>query len=379
MLQLAVSCNGRSSPFSGAFLMDFVQPDSTFIIPLLRPNSAPGALSDFVGDENNKTLRYLITSQSLKTSDWPLILYGSTGTGKTELAHSIIKLDPFSVASKPIYQSAIEFSRFFNSAVDTDSTEGFRKRYIKSGGLVVDDIHNFSRFPAAQQEMVYLLDQLALIGTPIIMTANQPVQMIEALIPQLASRLLNGLCINLKPPGIEARRVIVNRLANVFDIEMDLESVDLLVKRLPVTVPKIRQFYVQFLAQRDSSFSGPVTRNELSIYFDELNSKDQERLANLIIQSVAREFKLSPTDITGSSRKQTTALARSISIYLHRSLLLMSFSKIGSYYGGRDHSTIMHAYKKILDVLNDDQKDNASRARTLKLESQLNEVLAVNI
>ena len=110
-----------------------------------------------------------------------------------------------------------------------------------------------------------------------------------------------------------------------------------------------------------------------------MNSKDQEKFVDLIIRSVANEFKLSPADIRGSSRKQTTALARAISIYLHRTLLLMSFAKIGSYYGNRDHSTVMHAYRKVLDLLGDDRNDNIPRARTLKLESQLHEILAVNI
>ncbi len=359
--------------------MDFVQPGSTFLIPLLRASHAPGTLPEFVGDEANETLRYFAKQENLPRSDWPLVLSGPTGSGKTELAYSIVKPDESPGSAKPVYQSAVEFSRFFKSAVDTDSTRDFRLRYMKAPVVVVDDLHQFSRFPAAQQEMVYILDQLALKGTPVIVTSAQPVQLVDGLMPQLASRLLNGLCVDVKPPGPAARRVIISRLAGVYETRLGPGAVGLLVKRLPVTVPKIRQFFIQFLAQRERPAGAPVVQDELSAYFDHLNSNDQEKLADLIIQSVAREFELSPADIRGSSRKQTTALARSVSIYLHRSLLLVSFSKIGSYYGGRDHSTIMHAYKKILALMGDDRNDNPSRSRTLKLESQLNEIFALNI
>lgn len=366
-------------PFLAVFLMDFVQPDSTFLIPLLRSSHAPGALPEFVGDETNETLRYFTKQENMRHSDWPVVLSGPTGAGKTELAYSIVKPAESSGSAKPIYQSAVEFSRFFNSAVDTDSTRDFRLRYMKSTLVVVDDLHHFSRFPAAQQEMVYLLDQLAFKRTPVVMTSNQPVQLVDGLMPQLASRLLNGLCVDVKAPGFAARCIIISRLASIHKMEIGPGSVSFLVKRLPVTVPKIRQFFVQFLVQRNLPAGAPVAQDELSAYFDHLNSNDQEKLADLIVQSVAREFKLSPADIRGSSRKQTTALARSVSIYLHRSLLLMSFSKIGSYYGGRDHSTIMHAYKKVLAFMGDNQNDNISRTRTLKLESQLNEIFAVNV
>lgn len=359
--------------------MGFVQPDSTFLIPLLRSSRAPGALPEFVGDGNNEALKYFMKPESMRSSDWPLVLFGQTGTGKTELAHSIIMPDGLPGSAKPVYQTAIEFSRLFKSAVDTDSTRDFRLRYMKSALVVIDDLHHFSRFPAAQQELVYVLDQLAAKGTPVITTSNRPVQLVDGLMPQLASRLLGGLCVDLKPPGPDARQVIINRLAAVHEMDLDPGLVGFLANRLPVTVPKIRQFFVQFLAQRSGPAGAPVAQDELAAYFDQLKSYDREKLADLIIQSVAREFKLSPADIKGSSRKQTTALARSVSIYLHRSLLLMSFAKIGSYYGGRDHSTIMHAYKKVLAFLGDDRNDNVPRARTLKLESQLNEIFAVNV
>ena len=359
--------------------MVFVQTNSTFLIPLLRPNCAFGTLSEFVGDEANDALRYLSNPETIRSSDWPVVLFGPTGTGKTELAHSIISQNEVPPTAKPIYQTAIEFSRLFKSAVDTDSTREFRLKYKKSSVLVLDDLHHFSRFPSAQQELVYLIDQLVLRNIPLIATANQPVQNIDGLIPQLTSRLLNGLSIDVHPPGPAARRIIIQKLSDFHEVVLDSKSVDFLIKRLPVTVPKINQFFIQYRSIQKSSSKSPVSLEELIAYFDQLHSGDQDQFAELIIQTVAKEFKLSAADIKGSSRKQTTAMARSIAIYLQRSLLMLSFTKIGSLYGGRDHSTIMHAYKKILDIATDDQSENIARIKTLKLESLLNELLAVNI
>ncbi len=359
--------------------MSFVQPDSTFLIPLSRPEGALGVLPDFVGDENNQTLKYFLKPSNTDGHDWPLVLFGPTGTGKTGLAHSLVNLDPTLNSGRPIFQTFVDFSRLFQSAVDTDSTQEFRQKYLKSDLIVLDDLQEFVRFPKAQQEMVNLLDQLHHSGSPLVVTSNQPVQLINGLLPQLVSRLLHGLSIELKPPGPHARRVIIDRLANLHGAPLATDALDVLVDRLPLTFPKINQFFIQYLTSCNRQPDAVISREDLLAYFNQLNSKDQEKIVDLIIRSVANEFKLSPADIRGSSRKQTTALARAISIYLHRTLLLMSFAKIGSYYGNRDHSTVMHAYRKVLDLLGDDRNDNIPRARTLKLESQLHEILAVNI
>ena len=359
--------------------MVFVQTNSTFFIPFLRPNCAFGALSEFVGDEANEALRYLTNSETMRSSDWPIVLFGPTGTGKTELAYSVVAQNEPTPSAKPVYQTSVEFSRLFKSAVDTDSTREFRLKYEKASVLVLDDLHQLSRFPSAQQELVYLIDQLVIKNIPIITTANLPVQNIDGLIPQLASRLLNGLSFGVHPPGPAARKIIIEKLSGFHEATLDAKSVDFLVKRLPVTVPKINQFFIQFRSSNQSSSQNTISLVELADYFDQLHSGDQDRFAELIIQTVAKEFKLSVADLKGSSRKQTTAMARSIAIYLQRSLLKLSFTKIGSLYGGRDHSTIMHAHKKIIDIITDHKNENIIRIKTIKLESQLNELLAVNI
>ena len=130
--------------------MNFVQSDSTFLIPLSHPSGAPGILPEFVADQSNPTLRYFLDPVNLRCSDWPLVLFGPTGTGKTGLAHSLVKPDMMLGAGRPVYQTFVDFSRLFQSAVDTDSTQEFRRRYLKAGLVVLDDLHEFSRFPMAQ-------------------------------------------------------------------------------------------------------------------------------------------------------------------------------------------------------------------------------------
>ena len=126
MLQWAVSFAALSAPFSGGFLMNFVQPDSTFLIPLSRPEGAPGVLPDFVADENNQTLKYFLDPANTEFHDWPLVLFGPTGTGKTGLAHSLVQLQQTPRPGRPIFQTFVDFSRLFQSAVDTDSTQEFQ-------------------------------------------------------------------------------------------------------------------------------------------------------------------------------------------------------------------------------------------------------------
>lgn len=373
----------------------------------------PNGLARFVGDQQNQLLKYLILpmlpndqadNKSLQTElQWPLVLFGPSGTGKTSLAMTVVSelADRFqsqhseskeknSPNSKPIYLSAVDFDRRFRTAIETDSVEDLRNRLMQSKGVVIDDIHQLVNKPAAQAEFMIILDRMSRKNWPIVITMDCSPQECTGLSSRLVSRLLGGLSIPVNPPGEKARAEIIRDLAEINGLDLTDDAVSLLVDRLNVTVPKLNHFFAQvknsLKAEKGSEenskqidqFGGPIDAAKLTRIFKR-SSTDNDQLSRLIIKEVAKEFHLKTAELKSNSRKQTIVLARGIAIYLNRTLLGTSFSKIGSYFGGRDHSTIMHAYRKVEAIVADTDSANTSNSTIYsieKLKQTLTEQLA---
>ncbi|MFK7767563.1 MAG: helix-turn-helix domain-containing protein [Mariniblastus sp.] len=369
-------------------------------------------LARFVGDNSNLILKYLTTDAlneqfSNSSSQWPLVLFGPSGTGKTSLALTIVsnltdKLskslnsnDRRSVpAPKPIFMSALDFDRRFRSALETDSIEDFRKRLVQSAGVVIDDLHQLTNKPAAQNEFLLVLDEMCQKNRPIVVTMDCSLQQSKGLSTQLLSRLAGGLSLPVNPPGPVARLEIVRDLANINRVHLTEDACQLLVERLNVTVPKLDHIFAQIKTalrlersdsdnerNNDAANLDPIDAAKLTRLFKRTDN-DVEQSCQLIAKLVAKEFDLKVANLKSNSRKQSIVMARGIAIYLNRTLLGTSFLKIGSYFGNRDHSTIMHAFRKIekLNDSSDGKPDAASTKNTIsKLRQQLTEQFASQI
>ena len=192
-----------------------------------------------------------------------------------------------------------------------------------------------------------------------------------------------GLSIPVNPPGEKARFEIIRDLAEINSLNLTDDAVSLLVDRLNVTVPKLNHFFAQvknkLKADQDKeSDNSPLNAAKLTRLFKKTNA-DADQFSKIIIQQVAKEFHLKPAELKSNSRKQTIVLARGIAIYLNRILLDTSFSKIGSHFGNRDHSTIMHAYRKIETIVADSDSANQTNSTGYsieKLKQSLTELLA---
>ena len=377
-----------------------------------RDDSRSIGLARFVGDNSNSILKYLTTNpfsadKVQSNAQWPLVLFGPSGTGKTSLALTIVsdladqlnkRLEESKTQSsrrlnsnlrpgpnqKPIYMSALDFDRRFRAALDTDSVDDFRKRLIQSAGVVIDDLHQLINKPAAQNEFVLVLAEMCRKNRPIVVTMDCSLQQSKGLSTQLLSRLAGGLSLPVNPPGPLARMEIIGDLANINRIVLTEDACQLLVERLNVTVPKLDHIFAQIKTalrkeETDSDENSidltPIDAARLTRLFKRTDT-DVERSSQLITKLVAKEFDLKVSDLKSNSRKQSIVMARGIAIYLNRSLLGTSFLKIGTYFGNRDHSTIMHAYRKIkkLNDCADENLDATSTKNTIsKLRQQLTE------
>lgn len=369
-----------------------------------RSPSRPLGLARFVGDTPNLLLKYLISEESRNNlnSQWPIVLFGPSGTGKTSLALTIVSdladqsdridevipLNQSKVGSsfgKPIFLSALEFDRRYRSAIETDSVDDFRKKLIQSAGVIIDDVDRLENKTAAQAELVRVLDQMSAKKRPIVITMPVSPQLCNGLSSRLISRLSLGLSLPVNPPGPEARLEIIRELANINQINLSDDAALLLADRLQVTVPKLNHVFAQIktsLAADTNSHSELINATKLTKIFKK-SASEVESLCQLIIKSVAKEFDLKVSDLKSNSRKQSIVMARGVSVYLNRELLGVSFLKIGSYLGNRDHSTIMHANRKIEKLISSDadsnDADSSIQSIVLKLKQELTEKFASQI
>ncbi len=372
-------------------------------------DARPLGIARFVGDESNVLLRYLVRKnrsvrQAMLDSQWPVVLFGPAGTGKTSLALTIVSelsdrdettlqtdsVVPFSTQptrtnpGKTVFMTALDFDRRFRAALEADSVEDFRKRLVQSSGLVVDDLHRLVDKSAAQNEFLLILEEMCRKNRAIVITMGVSPQLCSGLSAQLVSRLSSGLTLPVNPPGPTARLEIVRDLAKINQIQLTEDAMKLLVDRLNVTVPKLDHVFAQIktsLRARKADPIQPIDATRLTRIFKK-SVGDLDSLSQLIIRSVAAEFNLKVAELKSDSRKQSIVMARGVAIYLNRTLLGTSFLKIGTYFGNRDHSTIMHANRKIEKLVSggDSNIDSGStRNVVFKLKQQLTEQFASQI
>jgi chromosomal replication initiator protein len=362
----------------------------------------PTGLNRFVGDRPNQLLKVFHqghkafdkpSKTSVWTSDtvWPLVLFGPSGAGKTSLGLSFLSdLNGLSTANvehqsteqKPGYISASDFDRRFRSAMETDSVVEFRSTLASRSGLLIDNLHELASKPVAQHEMVQLIDEMVAKNRPILFTMTDSPFESTQLIPQLASRLGSGLSLPVSPPGPDARFEIIRDLAELHRLRFTPQAMLILVEKLPVTVPGINHFLLQFklsLAESDRSHNTPIIEaDQVSQWLDTDDSATVE-IEKLIRKAVAKTFNVTVADLASQSRKQTTVLARGVAIWLNRQLTQTSFKKIGQQFGNRDHSTIMHSWRKIDCLVNKNQTNSDTVLATQKTIRKLEQTLTQQI
>ncbi len=344
-------------------------------------------LDQFIGDDANHLLRYVTTNDFLsqliepdRSSSpvlTPIVFSGPTGTGKTSLAMALIsklmvavenrsggRLLPFSDASlgkvepsdldtKPVYLTGSEFVRRYYAAIDTDTVDEFRQSILQSTALLLDNVQQIANKIPAQRELESLLDQAIKLHLPVFVICNTPPAAIEGFSQRLVSRLASGLTVPFHPPGAEARSCITRKLAEIHQVQLTENALDQLNNQFEVTVPRLEHLFGQIkLKQRIAQEVGDVLCNnmmDVALLQKILAPRDEDlvKMIRLIQKRVANKYELNLSDLKGNSRKQTIVLARGVAIYLTRALLGCSFLKIGNAFGKRDHSTILHSFRKI--------------------------------
>jgi chromosomal replication initiator protein len=283
----------------------------------------------------------------------PLLIYGPTGCGKTHLlsaiGNEVARRDD---GARVLYVTSESFVNDMIRALQNRMMEEFRAKYRRSCDyLLIDDVQFLAGKERTQEEFFHTFNELISGGALIAMTSDVPPSEITGLEGRLRTRFGAGLIADIGPTDPETMRAIIQQKAADRNIEFPPEVSKLIADRHRGSV-RDAEGAVNKLCALHTFFKKPITEAFLRENMPELFSAPRRTITiELIIEATARYHALKPEDLTGTSKTKTLTSPRHIAMYLARELTEASFPEIGKAFGGRDHSTVQYACKKITESL----------------------------
>ena len=280
----------------------------------------------------------------------PLFVYGSAGLGKTHLLQAIGNYVRENFPRLRVRYVSTE--TFMNEFVETlrakDDMGAFRRRYRECDVLLIDDVQFMDRKESLQEELFHTFNSLYGASKQIVLTSDRPPKAIATLEDRLRSRLLSGLTTDIQPPELETRIAILRTKAEHESAVVSDEILDFIASNVRDNIRELEGALIRVTAFASLNRQ-PLTRETAEIVLADMVAASQPRqiTANQILEMSASHFGFSVEDLCGPSRRRPLVLARQIGMYLFRDLTDFSYPAIGREFGGRDHTTVIHAYDKI--------------------------------
>ena len=283
----------------------------------------------------------------------PLFIYGSSGLGKTHLMHAIgnqiLSKNP---TKKILYVSSETFTNEFIYALEHKRVEEFINKYRKIDVLLIDDIQFLSNKESLQNEFFYTFNALYEIGKQIVVSSDRPPNEISVLEERIRTRFACGLIVDVQAPDFETKIAILNKKSSENDIAISSDVLEYIARHTGSNVRELEgilNYIVMFKSQDKKENGNQITINIVKDALRHLQSNTNEITPKIIIDVVSRYFNVSVQDLLSGKRSKQIAYPRQIAMYLCRILTDYSFPEIGEFFNGKDHTTIMHGYKKIND------------------------------
>ncbi|WP_425459369.1 chromosomal replication initiator protein DnaA [Flexivirga caeni] len=284
----------------------------------------------------------------------PLFVYGDSGLGKTHLLHAIGNyVRNYYPHMRVRYVNSEEFTNDFINSIRDDKASSFQKRYRDNVDvLLIDDVQFLQGKDGTQEEFFHTFNALHNSEKQIVLTSDQPPKMLSGLEDRMRSRFEWGLTTDVKPPDLETRIAILRKKAVADSMKLPDEVLSLIASKVPSNIRELEGALIRVSAY--ASVSNQRVTEELAarVLKDLMPSSGSGQIsATTIMQQTAKYFELSVEELCGSSRSRTLVNARQIAMYLCRELTDLSLPKIGQQFGGRDHTTVMHADRKIRQLM----------------------------
>ena len=309
-------------------------------------------LKSFIEGANNQFARAAATSVAENPGQPnfnPLVIYGGVGLGKTHLMHAIgnhiTQLHP---DLKMICATSEKFTLDFISSIQKNSTLSFSKRYRSADVLLIDDNQFFQNKEQTQEQFFHTFNELYQAGKQIVMTADRYPGEMSGLQDRLLSRFRSGLAVDIQPPDFEVRVAILMDKAEQNGLDLPYDIVEFMATHIKNNVRELESTIIRILAHSS------LTNREIDITMVKQAVKDRlgkqfitELTIEDIIGRVAEATNFSEQNLVSASRKKPLVEARQMAMYLSREILGSPLVELGMHFGGRDHTTVLHACRSI--------------------------------
>ena len=318
---------------------------------------AASYLSRYIGSNENSLAKFaadLLQDTAVRFN--PLMFVGPTGVGKSHVSFGLAaRWHAAHPHKKLVSTTGADFARAYAHAIDTDSLAEFRTRFRRAAFCLIDGLDELATKPAAQEDLALTLDELVNNDVRVLVTGRKLPAEMESLSPRLCSRLSAGLVVPFVAPGAAARRILLVQLAEIHEVSLPEPVIDLLADgpdggSSPFqTVPQLNHAILQ-LASAAQAKKQPIDVSLVDELLEE-NSANKSPSLSVIATAVAKCFALPTADLRSASRRQLAVRARGVAMLLARKFTDASLDSIGQHFGGRDHTTVLHACRKTEELL----------------------------
>jgi chromosomal replication initiator protein len=299
------------------------------------------------GNEFAKSAALAVAQAPGKTKFNPLLIYGGVGLGKTHLLHAIGNYLLSSSINNIVYSSSEEFYLNFIDAIKNNKTKQFSDTFRYAQVLLIDDIHFLSGKESTQEEFFYIFNSLYQKERQIVLTTDIPPSSLIGLQDRLVSRFQWGLCVDIQPPNLETRIAILKKKAEEGKLNIAENILSFIAENISSNIRELEGIIIRLLA-----FSS-ITKQDITI--DLVKTIIQEKVKkntfkvsiDEIINIVTEYYKIPVNNIREKNRRKEVALCRQLAMYMVKSFTNYSLKSIGLHFGGRDHSTVIHAIQNI--------------------------------
>ena len=348
----------------------------TIALPWVRPEDPTQTgsarrsiegLRPFVAGPENRLIQSAVEALKSDAPQFsPLVLYGPSGSGKSHLLQGLtgvlIEKNP---DLNVVTATGSDFAREYGNSLRQESNNETRTRFFGTDCLVIEDLHELLHFPSMQQVMVHLLDELERRGATVLVSCRENPIAMEGFSGELRSRLSSGLLVPVALPEQGTREVLIQTIAARHHREITQMAAQKLAVAFPHGLLQLSGIVNRLIAQ------APSQRCIDMALVEELLRSDRNP-ANVTLRNIAlltaRYFRVKVADLKGSSRRQSIVRARSVAMLLARQLTEQSLKAIGTHFGGRDHTTVMHAVGSVEAKL---KKDIALREAVAELRANI--------
>jgi chromosomal replication initiator protein len=313
---------------------------------------------NFVIGQNNSFAANaaMAISKNPGTAYNPCLVYGGVGLGKTHLLQAIgnsVYREFDNV--KVVYVTAESFTTEFIQAIREKNTQKFKAKYRYADVLLIDDIHFLQKKTETQEELFHTFNALYDANKQMVFTCDRPVSELRDLTDRLRSRFERGLNVDLQPPSYETRYAILKKKIEHFNLVIPEEAIGLICNNVTTNVRDLEAALTKLVAYAElvnKNITVEITRQQLKDIF--ASPKQSNITVDLIQRTVADYFNLSTQELKSKKRTRIVAFPRQVAMFITREVTEYSTTEIGLEFGGRDHTTVMHACQRIEDRMRTD-------------------------